>query len=160
MLRAHGVRGELRVSVFTPGAPNLQAGCRIYLGRSDTPNRIARARADKGGWILEVVGISSPEAVQALIGTLIEAADKDIRRDDPDSYFVHELIGLSVVTDDGLDLGHVSEVLQMGTADVYVVTGPRGEILLPAIADVVRQIDIAQQFMRITLLPGMLDDSK
>jgi 16S rRNA processing protein RimM len=150
----------MRATSFSPAAPNLQVGARVYLGGSDTPQRIVRARAIKGGWTIEIAGIASPEAVQPLIGTLIEAADDDVRRDDADSYFVHELIGLRVVTDEGVELGHLTEVLQMGAADVYVIQGPQGEILLPAIADVIREIDTVKQFMRITLLPGMLDNSK
>ena len=160
VVRPHGIRGELRATSFSPAAPNLQAGARIYLGGSDTPRQVVRARAIKGGWTLEIAGIGSTEAVQSLVGTLIEAADGDVQRDDADSYFVHELIGLKAVTDDGVELGQLTEVLQMGSADVYVINGALGEILIPAIADVVRQIDIAKQFMLITLLPGILDDSK
>ena len=160
VLRPHGIRGELRCSAFSPAAPNLQADSRVFLAGSERAVRVVRARPDKGGWILEVFGINTRDGAEALIGTLIEAADKDVRRDDPDSFFVHELIGLRVLTDEGEELGIVSEVLQMGAADVYVVRGPKGEILFPAISDIVKEIDIAKQFMRITLLPGMSDDSK
>jgi len=160
VLRPHGIRGELRCSAFSPAAPNLQADCRIFLAGSERAVRVVRARPDKGGWILEIFGVNTRDAAEALVGTLIEAADADVKRDDAESFFVHELIGLRAITETGEELGVVSEVLQMGAADVYVIHGPRGEILLPAIGDVVKQIDTAKQFMRITLLPGLLDESK
>ncbi len=150
----------MRVVPFSPGSPNLRVGRQVYLAGLDAPTRIRRSRPDRGAFIIAVNAINDRDAAQLLSGTLIEAADKDVVRDDPDSYFVHELIGLNVVTDEGEPLGVLSDVLQMGAADVYVVNGPRGEILLPAIADVVREIDLNARLIRITLLPGLLDESK
>ncbi|WP_416223925.1 ribosome maturation factor RimM [Tepidiforma sp.] len=102
---------------------------------------------------------SKPAPTSNTFTASCETPDADVLRDDPESYFIHELIGLRVETVAGEYLGTLVEVLQPGANDVYVVAGPRGEILLPAIAQVITEIDLALQRMRITPLPGLLDDS-
>lgn len=158
MLRPHGLRGELRVQAFSPTARNLQRGRPVYV---DTVRRVVeRARQDQDAWIVKLHGLDSREQVEHLRGELLEAADTDVLRDDSDSYFVHELIGLMVVTKDGQELGRVAEVLDTGANDVYVVRESERELLVPAIGDVVDSIDVHGGRIIITPLAGMLDESK
>lgn len=121
---------------------------------------VLAARHDRGAWLLTFSGITSRAEAEALRGALLEAPDETIRREDDESFFLHELVGLEVVTADGESLGRVTEVLQPGANDVYVAQGPRGEILIPAIGDVVERVDLPGGRIIITPLPGMLDDSQ
>lgn len=98
--------------------------------------------------------------VEGLRGELLEIPDSEVLRDDDESYFVHEIIGLRVVTKDGRELGRVVDLMQPGANDVYVVEGPEGEILVPAIAEVIDEIDTGRGVLCITPLAGMLDESK
>ncbi len=91
-------------------------------------------------------------------GALVEAPDGVIQRE-PDEHFVHELIGLRVETAEGYVVGTISDVLQPGANDVYVVKTETGEVLIPVIADVVERIDPAAGLVVITPLAGMLDES-
>ncbi len=143
---------------YSPTARNLQRGRPVYL--AGVRRVVERARADQEHWILKLNGINSRNDVELLRGELLEAADNDVQRDDDESYFVHELIGLRVVTAGGEELGRITEVLQTGANDVYVVTGERGEILVPAIAEVIEAIDVSGGVISITPLPGLLDESK
>lgn len=146
------------MTAFNPGAANLQRGRRVYLeGQRYT---VLRARPDRDSWILQLGGVESRNTAEAFIGELIEAADADVRRDDADSYFIHEIVGLRVVTTDGREVGTVTEVLQTGANDVYVASGPSGEVLIPATGEVVAEIDTRAGVMRITALAGMLDESQ
>lgn len=158
VIRAHGLRGELRVQAFSPGAPNLQQGRRVFVAGEEY--RVAQARPERADWLIQLRGLGNRTAAEKLHGLLVEAADAEVARDDSESYFIHELIGLRVVTADGRDLGTVSEVLQTGANDVYVATGPRGEVLIPAIGEVVDAIDLDTRTITITPLAGMLDESK
>lgn len=141
--------------MFQPGAPNLQRGCRVHI--ADRVFTVTAARLDREAWLLTLDLIHNREEGEALRGSLIEAPDEVVRRVDDESYFLHELIGLEVVTDTGERLGKVTDVLQPGANDVYVVQGPRGELLIPAIADVVQAIDVSGGEIRITPLAGLLD---
>ena len=146
------------MQAFSASARNLQKGCTVFL--LGEPRTIERARDDREHWILKLKGLGSRNEVEALRGELLEAPDADVVRDDDESFFVHELIGLRVVTSTGTELGRITEVLQSGAADVYVVLGEAGEVLIPAIASVIERIDVKSGEVIITPLPGMLDESK
>jgi len=124
------------------------------------PRIIERARDDREHWILKLKGLGSRNEVEAIRGELLEAPDADVVRDDDESFFIHELVGLRVLTTGGQDLGRITEVLQSGAADVYVVRSEAGEVLIPAIASVIERIDVESGEVTITPLPGMLDESK
>jgi len=77
---------------------------------------------------------------------------------EPDENFIVDLIGLSVCTDEGEQLGTLSDVIQTGANDVYCVRTPEGrELLLPAIKDCVLSVDLEKQEMLVHILPGLLD---
>lgn len=158
VLRAHGIRGELRVYAFSPDAPNLQRGRRVFVG--SVGYRVAGARPDRGAWLIQLDNVRDRTTAEGMRDLLVEAADEDVQRADADSYFIHELIGLRVLTADGRDVGTVTEVLLGPANDVYVANGPFGEVLIPAVGEVVESIDLAAGVIRITPLPGMLDESK
>lgn len=157
VLRPHGLKGELRVQVFAAGAPNLQAGANVYL--AGERRRVSRSREDRGAWLVTLQGISDRNAAEPWRGWLLEVQDEEVRRSDSESYFIHELLGLRVETEDGRELGRVTEVLQPGANDVYVVSGPGGEVLVPAIGEVVRRINVRDGLIIITPLVGMLDET-
>ena len=72
-------------------------------------------------------------------------------------FYYHELQGLSVVDENGGSLGKVTEILQTGANDVYVVTNNAGrEILLPAIAEVILNVDLESKVIKAHLIPGLL----
>ncbi|MEN9616023.1 MAG: Ribosome maturation factor RimM, partial [Chloroflexota bacterium] len=73
-------------------------------------------------------------------------------------YFIHQLIGLTVADEAGTEIGRLTEVIQTGSNDVYVVNGPKGEILLPVIPDVIKNVDLDGRSMTVHLLPGLIDD--
>jgi len=149
----------MRVLVYSPSARNVQRGRPVYV--EGVRRTVERARADQDQWILKLSGVSERTTVERLRGELLEAADNHVLRDDDESYFVHELVGLRVVlTEGGEELGTVVEVLQTGANDVYVVHGPRGETLIPAIGGVIDAIDVSGGLISITPLPGLLDESK
>lgn len=149
----------MRILVYSPSARNIQRGRPVYL--EGVRRTVERARADQDHWILKLSGIADRTTVERLRGELLEAADNDVLRDDDESYFVHELIGLRVVvTATAEELGTVADVLQTGANDVYVVHGPGGELLIPAIAEVIDRVDVSGGVVSITPLPGLLDESK
>lgn len=149
----------MRVLAYSPSARNIQRGRPVYL--EGVRRTVERARADQDHWILKLSGIADRTTVERLRGELLEAADNDVLRDDDESYFVHELIGLRVVvTATAEELGTVADVLQTGANDVYVVHGPGGELLIPAIAEVIDRVDVSGGVVSITPLPGLLDESK
>jgi 16S rRNA processing protein RimM len=70
-------------------------------------------------------------------------------------YFHFQLLGLQVVTEEGEELGEVTEIIETGSNDVYVVSGGKEELLIPAIAEVVRDVNLTDQVMIVRLIEGL-----
>jgi len=152
-LRAHGTRGELRVRAFAEGAPNLQRGARVHA--AGVGRRVTGARLDRGAWLVTLEGIETREVAEGLRGELLEVADDELAPPEPGAYYVKDLVGLRVATVDGVDLGKLSEVLETGANDVYVVVGEQGEVLVPALPDVVVEVRLEEGLMKVDLPPGL-----
>jgi len=165
--RAHGVRGALRVQALTSTPQRMNALETIYL--SHTPDRaetlhaytVARCQHDKGDhWLIFLEGVESREAADRLRGQYILVTLQDAVPLAEDEIYLFQVIGLTVLTDEGITLGRVISVIETGANDVYVVHGELyGEVLIPAIESVVRHIDVDNGVMHITPLPGLLPDS-
>ena len=73
-----------------------------------------------------------------------------------DEYYLYQIVGLAAWTEQGEYLGRVREVLNTGANDVYVIRGPKGDILLPAIDDVVREVDLETGRLAVVLPEGLV----
>ncbi len=158
IVRPWGVRGEMKLQVLTSFPDKLERLTRVYLGPNATPHEVARFRWHSGQLHLLLSDVRDANAAEALRGQLVQIPSEEAVPLGPGEYYEHQLIGLNVVTTDGEPLGQVVEVMATGANDVYVVKGPRGEVLLPARAQVVRQIDLGAGEMKVSLLPGLLED--
>lgn len=140
---------------FNPAAPNLTPGARVHIGGAIY--ELGEVRDARDAWIVQLKGMFERDAIEALRGQLMEVPDETIAPDEG-AHFLHDLIGLRVLLPDGSELGSIVEVLQPGANDVYVVRGPRGENLIPAIGEVVGKIDLVEGTVDITPLPGLLNE--
>jgi 16S rRNA processing protein RimM len=104
---------------------------------------------------LKLAGIDDRTAAEAMRGALVRVPIEQAVELPPGSYFWHEIVGLRVQDTRGRALGTVAEVLATGSNDVYVVRSAEGELLLPAIKDVVRAIDREHGVMTVELIPGL-----
>jgi len=146
----------VRCELITDFPDRLKRTARLYRGDNHTPVELERARLDKHGAILKLAGAQSRDEAEALRGQLLYVAEADAVHLPEDSYFWHQVIGLKVRTDAGEDLGMVAEIMPTGSNDVYVVEQPDRQILLPAIKDVVQDIDLEAGVMTVHLLEGLV----
>jgi 16S rRNA processing protein RimM len=157
VLRPWGVRGEMKVELLSSHAEDFAPGQRVYASE-DRSFEVLSARAQRGRWIIKLAGYDTPEQAEALRDVVLRIPRQAAAPLRPNEYYHEQIIGLSVVTVDGETLGQVTEILATGANDVYVVTGSRGEVLLPARAEVVRSVDLAAGRMIVSLLPGLLPE--
>ena len=154
ILGAHGTHGQVRVRVHSDDPHRFDPGQTLYW--EDTPLLITETLSrPPNRIILRFDGISSPAAVRPLIGQWLTVPLEAVEPLPEGEYFHFQLIGLRVVTVEGEDLGEVSEIIETGSNDVYVVNGPAGQVLIPAIASVVQQVDLEQGVMAVRLMEGM-----
>lgn len=154
VLGPHGTSGEVRVRVFSDVPHRFNPGeslCCNGLSRRIS----ASIPTHSNQVILKLEGIDSSESARDLVGQWLTAPPETSPQLPEGEYFHYQLIGLRVITSEGEELGEISEIIETGSNDVYVVSGEKGELLVPAIAQVVRNVDLANQVMVVSLLEGM-----
>ena len=156
----HGVRGEVKVYPTTDDAERFLELEEIWLdtGKKRLPLKIQNVKFFKNMVILKFEGYDDINAVQAwrqkdLLVTREQAVELQ-----EDEYFIGDLIGLHVEDEEGNALGVLRDVLETGANDVYLVSRPgEKDLMLPAIKDCIREVDLESGIMRVRVLPGLLD---
>jgi 16S rRNA processing protein RimM len=155
---AHGVRGDVRCVLVTDFPERFKPGLQVYLSEDHIPYEVERARVDRNRVILKLVGVDSRDDAEALRGKTVFVPETDAVRLPRGAYFWHQIIGLRVRTTSGELLGSVAAIMETGANDVYVVRKEppeRGELLLPAIKDVIKKIDLRRGEITVELLEGL-----
>ncbi|MFA7405539.1 MAG: ribosome maturation factor RimM [Pelobacteraceae bacterium] len=160
IIGTHGIKGLLKVYSYSGNIDSLQSAETAFLKGKDGSLReyvIKSVSAHAGGFILGLAGFSDINQVLSLTGSEICLKWGQLPVPDEDEYYWRDLIGLTVHTDQGVELGTLVDIFETGSSDIYVVRGSSKEYLIPAIADVIAHIDIAGKKMIITPLDGLLD---
>ena len=155
-----GVHGELKVRLLTD-IPNRFAELdAVHLGPNLTRHLIQSVRPYKGEMVvLKLEGIDDANAAELLRNQDLHIPLSELAKLPPDTYYQHDILGLRVFTLDGRELGTIVEIMVTGSNDVYVVKAPHGpQILIPALKDVIKQIDLVRHTMHIDPMPGLLDN--
>lgn len=144
IVKAQGIRGEVKVQPLTDDPRRFTALETVYLDDRGTRSlQVQSARAAAGWAYLKIAGVDDRDAAETLRGTRLYVDRAHAVSLEADTYFVVDLIGCDVVDLSGARVGEIADVLQPGGNDVYVVKGPGGERLIPAIRQVVRAVDVA-----------------
>jgi len=155
--KPHGVRGDVRVVLHTDLPERFKWLDEIYIGEKDPqPVPIEYAKFHKNWVLLKLVGYDDRDSVEPLRGRLLQVREDQAIPLEDDEYFLFQLKGLAVISEDGDLLGELAQVIETGANNVFVIQGSRGEILIPDIAQVVRDIDFDKRQMIVHLLPGLL----
>jgi len=156
---AFGIHGEIKIRSLTDIPDRFAQIERVYIRHR--PFRVRGTRTVQRGILLQLEGIDDPEAVDKLRGAAIEIPIAEIAPLPEGQYYIHDLIGLKVQTVQGQVLGHLREVIETGSNDVYVVARQeKDEVLVPAIKDVVKEIDLHTGRMVIDPIPGLFDTTE
>jgi 16S rRNA processing protein RimM len=157
--RPHGVRGDVLVELYTDFPERLKPKKVLFAGENRERLIIRSRRLHNQGLLLGFETYDTPEAVGRFRNQTLFVPVSDSPELPDGEYYFHDLLGLTVFDEAGGLLGELTEVMETGANDVYVVTAPSGtEILLPAIPDVILAVDLEARRMSVHLLPGLLGD--
>jgi len=152
-----GVKGHVKVTAMTDNPTRIATGARVYV--DGVPRIITDVRYPRGYPVVLFQGFNSANDAEALRNAIIEIDEAELPELPEGEYYVHDLIGLSVVTTDGRDLGRVTDVLRTGSNDVYVVhQHGRRDVLIPALEGVLLDVDLSEGRMVVEAVPGLLDE--
>jgi 16S rRNA processing protein RimM len=161
LVNTHGLRGEVRV-LSTTDFPDerFQKGSELYLFHPSLSQpvklTVASRRSHKDFEIISFQGYPTINDVEKFKGGELKISEEQLMELEDDEYYIHQLVGCEVFTDEGELLGKIVDVLQPGANDVWVVKGKRGEILLPFIDDCIKEVDIEGKRVVCHLMEGLL----
>ena len=159
--RAHGLRGEVRVTPLTDHPERFErvTECVLWDAARDQrePRRITAARRQGTALLVSLAGCDSVEAASALVGRLVAVPEADALPLPPGQFYPWRLAGCRAVTEDGQEIGSVTGIERSGFQDLWVVRGETREHLIPAVPEIVIDVDLAAR--RVVLRPpdGLLD---
>ncbi len=157
IVNTHGIRGEVKIMPYTDVPELLCEFERLFIGKDKTEIIIERSRVAKNMVIAKLEGVDTPEQAEKLRNNLLYMHRDDLELDD-NTYFIQDLIGIEVKdADTDFVYGKITDVMQTGANDVYVIEGNGREYLIPAIADVVISTDIDGNSMTIRALEGLFE---
>ncbi|MFC1873783.1 ribosome maturation factor RimM [Chloroflexota bacterium] len=152
------IMGKLKVEVETDFPERFAPSAMVYINRK--PMTIENTEWHKGKAVVKLRTIDSIEDTEELVGQLIEIHHSQLKPLPEGQYYHFQLIGLAVWTTQGEPLGEITHVLTTPSNDNYIVSGNRGEIIIPAIEDVIKDIDLDKGRLVIEPIEGLLDLNK
>ena len=159
IVNTHGIRGDVRVMPTTDVvAERFAKGQDLYLQQAGEPLKLTveSARQHKGFILVKFVGYDNINDVQAFRDHELMVSGKDQQPLEDGQYYYHQIIGLSVKTVDGEELGTIKEILSPGANDVWVVQRDgKKDLLLPVIDDVVKDVDLDAGEVTVELMEGL-----
>ncbi len=157
--KPHGVRGEVRVMPYTDLPERFTWLETVYVGeKNPRPVAVEAARLHKNMVLLKLAGFDDRNGAETLRGEWLQLPEEEAIPLEEGEYYLYQLVGLRVFTDTGEALGTLVELIETRANNVFLVRGPRGEVLLPDTAEVVQEIDFDNGRIVVHLIPGLLPE--
>ncbi len=160
IVNTFGIKGQVKIVPFTDDITRFDELKEMYVEKKNELKlfQIEQVNYKKNMVILKLKGIETVEEAEKLRNCYLKIDRKDAKKLPKDTYFIVDLLGLDVYTDEGKLLGKVDDIYNAGSSDIYVVKDELGkQILLPAIKDVLKEVDLENQKIIVHLIKGLVD---
>lgn len=151
IVNTHGIKGEVKIQPWADSPEFIQGLPHIYI--DSKPVRIVSSRIHKGHLIAHLEGVCDIDSAIKLKNKMIFTKRDDIQLDKGE-FFIQDIIGLTIKTDEGETLGVLEDILNMPTQDIYVVKGDR-EYLIPDVSDFILEKNLDEGYITVSLIDGM-----
>ena len=159
IVNTFGIKGEVKVMPFTDDINRFDYLEKVYVKskKDEKLYKVENARYHKNMVLLKLEGIENPEQAEMLRNAFLEIDREDAIPLEEGTYFIADLIGLEVYTDEGKLLGKVEDIYNAGANDIYVVKDELGkQVLLPGIDEVIKEVDLDKSKIIVHLIPGLI----
>jgi 16S rRNA processing protein RimM len=160
IIGTHGIKGQLKVYSYSGNIESLKSVKTVQLkspAGEMSEYAISSAAPHSGKFIISLSGMNDINMVEKLIGSEICLMRSQLPETEEDEYYWCDLIGMEVITVNGLKLGSIKNIFATGSSDIYVVSDGNKEYLIPATADVISSVDMKTGLMTVTPLEGLLE---
>ena len=158
IVNTFGIKGQLKVKPFTDDMERFEELKTVYICKKNEMKKveIEDVKYNKQCVLLKVKGIEDLTEAEKYKGLFLKIDRKDAKKLPKDTYFIADILGLEVYTDEGELLGRVDDIFPTGANDVYVVKNELGkQILLPSIPEVIKEIDLEKGKVIVHLIEGL-----
>ncbi len=158
IVNTFGIKGQLKVKPFTDDMERFEELKTVYICKKNEMKKveIEDVKYNKQCVLLKVKGIEDLTEAEKYKGLFLKIDRKDAKKLPKDTYFIADILGLEVYTDEGELLGKVDDIFPTGANDVYVVKNELGkQILLPSIPEVIKEIDLEKGKVIVHLIEGL-----
>ena len=151
IVNTHGVAGEVKIEVWLDSPQFLKSFKRCFIDKREV--KLLSARVHKGFLIAKLQGVEDVNAAMALKGRTL-FIDRSDARLPKGAFFLQDIIGASVVDEQGREIGKLTDVMETPASNVYVVKGER-EHLIPAVPEFIMSTDTESGIITVHLIEGM-----
>jgi 16S rRNA processing protein RimM len=158
--KVFGIKGEVIVDPMTDSPGRFRTLKKIFVGADGgnvQESLIERVSVEPRGVRVKLRGIETRAAAKQIVGSVLFVDESSRLRLPKGRFFVHQLVGLAVVDQNGRTLGRLKEVMKLPAQDVYVIDMDGRDIMLPAVKEFVTDIDVNGGMIRVKLIEGMLE---
>lgn len=159
IVNSYGIKGFFKVVPFTDDITRFDDLETIYIEKNKKLKKktIEEVKYHKNLVLLKIKGIDDINDTEQYKNCILKIERKDAVELPEDTYFITDLIGIEVYDEDEKLLGNLVDIFPTGSNDVYVVKDELGkQILLPAIGEVIKKVDVANKKMIVKLIPGLV----
>lgn len=159
IVNTFGIKGMVKVKPFTENIEQFEELEKIYIKNKNGKKeyQIQEVKYHKQMILIKFAGIENPEDAELLRESYLLINRKDAKPLEEGTYYIVDLLGLEVYTDEGVLLGKVDDIFNTGSNDIYVVKDELGkQVLLPGIEDVIKQVDLENKKIIVHIIPGLM----
>ena len=154
-----GIKGMVKVNPFTDDISQFEKLKSILLVKDGKLSEveIEETKYSKNQVLLKLKGIDTVEEAEKYRGCYLKIARSNSKKLPKDTYFIADLLGLTVYTDENILLGKVEDIYNSGANDIYVIKSEDGkQLLLPGTKEVIKQIDLEQERITVHIIKGLI----
>ena len=164
IVKPFGIRGDLIVKPMSGDPGRFSRLRRVFVGSEKDGGRdgaravFERVSIDSRGVRVKLSGVDDRTAAERFVGSFLFVEEDDRIPLPEGTFFVHDVIGLAVINQEGATIGTVTDVMRLPGNDVYVIDAGGREVLIPAVRAFVKQVDLATRSMRVSLIEGLVEE--
>jgi 16S rRNA processing protein RimM len=150
-----GIRGEAKIQLNTDFPERFRKVSSVHVGPKHLSYKVQSSRMHKGQVLLRLEGVDTPEQVDVMRGQELMVPRSDAVVLPEGHFYLDDVLGIEVITREGVSLGAITDVLRTGSNDVFVVNEGKGAILIPVIKDAITDLDLSAR--RVVIEPWVLN---